>query len=165
MRRILFGQKPDWADLIRSQLDTKKFEPEFRDFRDPLPAFGDFDCVVPFLIEHYEPLRALPESARQNFLVPCERAMSIAGDKFETIRFMHAHGLARFVPTLYGAEVFYPFVYKKRIGGNGENVEIIHTAEQCRHSKLLSIPVRGSGNAMSAANGNTPPTLSRLEAG
>lgn len=128
MYRILFGEKPDWGELIRSRLDRNLFKADFCDLRSGSPE--EYDCVVPLLEEHYAPLRALPAGVRRNFFVPRPAAEAIAGDKLETVRFLSAAGFGRYFPAIYADEVKYPFVYKKRSGRYGQHVEIIFTPDQ-----------------------------------
>jgi predicted ATP-grasp superfamily ATP-dependent carboligase len=131
MYRVLFGEKPDWAELIGSRLDRCCYEARFSNLAggEPLDAY---DCVVPLLEEQYAPLRALPAGARQNFLIPNHSAEAIASDKLETIRFLSAAGFGRNFPEVFISSVYYPYVYKRRTGGFGEQVELVFTLEQQR---------------------------------
>lgn len=130
MHRIVFGQKSDWADLIRSRLDRERFEVEFADFWHPESALEAYECAVPLLVKHYEPLRSRWAHTGAKFLIPEERAVWIAADKLETILFLQSRGFGRHIPDVYSSQPRYPFIYKKRMSGNGEDVEIIHSAEQ-----------------------------------
>lgn len=92
----------------------------------------DWNCVVvsPLLEDDYVPLWARPPGTRCNFLVPDPTAQAIAGDKLATVSFFAARGYGHFFPEIRQAPIAYPFVYKNRIGGFGEQVEIIFSAEQ-----------------------------------
>jgi len=131
MYRILFGQKVDWSRKIESLLDRTMYAAEFRDFR-KVESFEKYDCVVPLEEDDYVPLWARPPGIRCNFLIPDRAAKAIAGDKLATVSFFAARGYGRHFPEIYETVASYPFVYKERTGGYGEQVEIIFSATQLR---------------------------------
>ncbi|HLY05861.1 MAG TPA: ATP-grasp domain-containing protein [Rhizomicrobium sp.] len=130
MYRILFGHKADWSRTIERLLDRTMYAPEFRDFRSGAGPLEKYDCVVPFLEDDYVPLWARPAGSRRNFLIPDRAAAAIAGDKLATVSFFSARGYGCHFPEIYESAAGYPFVYKKRTGGFGGQVEIIFSAAQ-----------------------------------
>jgi len=123
MTSILFGLKADWANRILSGIDRSAFTATFHDIYGA--ETGTFDAVVPLKLSDHEYLRSVHLNGRANFFVPRRRAEDIADDKLRFNTWLRARGYGRFVPELYEGRPEYPFIYKKRYDGFGENSRII----------------------------------------
>ncbi|MBV8976671.1 MAG: hypothetical protein JO261_03230 [Alphaproteobacteria bacterium] len=120
MKRILFAAKDDWIGPVRERLDASRYEPVFGDFRDA--DFEAFDAVVPLRLSDYEPMWLRPCG---RFLIPERAAVRVMHDKIRFNAFLASHGFGALVPQVYGAEVEYPFIYKKRRDLAGINSKVI----------------------------------------
>jgi hypothetical protein len=130
MTSVLFGSKKDWADRIASEIDRGTFSPTFLDICNLGTDLNAFDVVVPLTLPEQNSLRALQGKRRANFLVPCRNAVQIADDKLRFNTWLKANGYGCVVPDLYGDDQDFPFIYKKRSDGYGENSHIISSPEE-----------------------------------
>jgi hypothetical protein len=126
MNRILFALKADWIGPVKERLDHTRFEASFRNFRQK-PPFAHFDCIVPLYLSDYPPLWRYRWRAR--VLMPSELVVALTDDKPHFMQFLRDNGFAEFAPEIYGDDVGYPFIYKKRIDIAGKNSHVIATSD------------------------------------
>ena len=132
MKNVLFAPKEGWARRIQETVDPAKFRVAFQEFGDPDVALDDFDCVVPLRLQDYRPLRTRPINGRANFLIPGEPVVALTDDKSRMNEFLLTNGFEEFVPEIYGEQVAYPFIYKKRRDEWGAYSRIIRSPEEKR---------------------------------
>jgi hypothetical protein len=127
MKRVLFALKADWIEPVRERLDHTRFEPTFRNFRQN-PSFAYFDCIVPLYLNDYPPLWRYRWGAE--VLMPSEEVVALTDDKPLFMQFLRDNGFAGLAPEIYGDDVRYPFIHKKRIDIAGKNAHVIATPQE-----------------------------------
>lgn len=111
--RVLFGERPDWHEMIGKVLDGSTFQFDFGDLRSC--DLSRYDLIVPLKLGDYAALRARQDEARSRALFPDPEAVAVCDDKALFNRRMCDSGLGDLVPTVFDSMPSrFPFILKRR---------------------------------------------------
>ncbi len=120
--RIAFGPFPAWEPAIRHNLD-RRHTPSFDDLAEIRPE--DFDAVVPLPTADYKVLARHPALRGRKFFHPAPDVAALCHDKRALNRFLIDQGFGDLVPPLRAPGPPYPYVWKRRIGGWGQQCRLV----------------------------------------
>lgn len=127
-RKILFSEKPDWADAIRGGFQRLPHQIDFGSITED--SFQHYDIVVPLTIAAIEQARRL--SIKQQFGLPLPTAASVrlCDDKYAFSQALIGAGFDKYIPTIHlGPGLTSPYILKKRRGWWGAGCYIIANRE------------------------------------
>lgn len=136
-KKILFSEKPEWADEIKNGFRRLPHQIEFGSVAED--SFERYDIVVPLTITALEKARGF--SLRQKNMLPLPSAESVrlCDDKYAFNQALIQAGLGKHIPKMApGLELTPPYILKKRIGSWGKDCYLIrnHEDEQTQLNRI-----------------------------
>ena len=123
-RRILFSEKPDWADTIRNGFRRMPHEVEFGPITEE--SYKRYDIVVPLTLDALEDARRHAPPCEISLPIPTLESVRLCDDKYEFNRKLIKAGFGQYIPKLAeGQRLNPPYILKKRIGWWGQNCYIV----------------------------------------
>lgn len=120
---ILFSNKLDWKDSIRSGLSFTDHEVYFDNFIDQ--DFSKFDLIVPLTIDDILYLNTQQNKILNNAIpIPNKESVLLCDDKDAFNTFLISNGFSDYIPTT-GVKLKFPYILKKKVDVWGANSFII----------------------------------------
>ena len=123
-KKILFSEKPDWADEIKRGFRRLPHQVEFGSITED--SFQRYDIVVPLTLAALEEARRHSPRQKNALPLPSAESVRLCNDKYEFNQVLIEGGFGRYIPKMaQGLALTPPYILKKRIGWWGTDCYII----------------------------------------
>jgi len=137
-KKILFSEKPEWADEIRRGFWRMPHQVDFGKITED--SYRRYDIVVPLSLSELEVARRHCPPENCALPLPSAGAVKLCEDKYEFNRVLIKAGFGRYIPTM-GAGLATPYILKKRIGEWGKDCYLIlNSSDEEKHLHLIQDP-------------------------
>lgn len=128
-KRILFSEKPEWADDIKIGFRRLPHQVEFGSITED--SFEQYDLVVPLTLDALEKAQRCSPQAKDDALpLPTPESVRLCNDKFSFNQKLIDAGFGRYIPKMtLGRALTPPYILKKRTGVWGVDCFIIRNRD------------------------------------
>jgi len=136
-KKILFSEKPDWADAIKRGFRRLPHQVEFGCITEE--SFQRYDIIVPLTLGALDEARQHSLLKKRSLPLPSAESVHLCNDKYEFNQALIKAGFGRYIPNMaQGLALAPPYILKKRIGWWGIDCYIIlnHDDEQAQRDRI-----------------------------
>ncbi|MGB6191784.1 MAG: ATP-grasp domain-containing protein [Terracidiphilus sp.] len=127
-RKILFSEKPDWADAIKTGFRRLPHQVEFGSITED--SFEQYDVVVPLTLDALEKARRHSPRQKDALPLPTPESVHLCNDKYKFNQELINAGFGRYIPKMtQGRALTPPYILKKRTGLWGIDCYIIRNRD------------------------------------
>lgn len=127
-KKILFSEKPDWADTIRNGFRRLPHQVEFGSITKD--SFRRYDIVVPLTLSALDEARRHSQPQKSALPLPSAESVHLCNDKYEFNQALISAGFGQYIPNMaQGRALSPPYILKKRTGWWGLDCYIIRNCD------------------------------------